>query len=129
MGNQKTANKIKDLLNQGQMQIKKQYTETKQQLHQILQLHNQTNITAPTLTPGTSPSTSTDPTTTEELPYFVPRNELTKKCEILRYSFNPKEIDDFISDHEIATSAQYPRDWQRHLVTELRSKLDTEWKA
>ena len=88
--NQKTANKIKDLLNHEQMQIKKQYTETKQQLHQILQLHNQTNITAPTLTPGTSPSTSTDPTTTEELPYFVPRNELTKKCEILRYSFKPK---------------------------------------
>ena len=29
--NQKTANEIKDLLNREQMQIKKQYTETKQQ--------------------------------------------------------------------------------------------------
>ena len=106
--NQKLANEIKDYLNHEQMQMKQQYKETKEQLHQIILKHNQTNITAPTLTPRTSPSTSTDPTTTEELPYFVPRNELTKKCEILRYSFNPKEIDDFLSDREIATTAQYP---------------------
>ena len=31
--NQKTARAIKELLNQEQMQIKKQYTETEQQLH------------------------------------------------------------------------------------------------
>ena len=66
--NQKLANEIKDYLNHEQMQMKQQYKETKEQLHQIILKHNQTNITAPTLTPRTSPSTSTDPTTTEELP-------------------------------------------------------------
>ena len=82
--NQQSAKGVKELLNQEQNQIEKQYTDTKQQLYQILQLHNQGSITVATLTPGASPSTSTDSTTMEEkLPYFVARNELTKKCEIL----------------------------------------------
>ena len=37
-------------------------------------------------------------------------------------------MEDFFNDHLTATTAQYPRDWQTQLVTELKHKLDTEWK-
>ena len=58
--NQQSAEVVKELLNQEQNLIEKQYTDTKQQIYQILQLHNQRNITVTTLTPGASASTSTD---------------------------------------------------------------------
>ena len=130
--NQQSAEQVKELLNQEQNLIEKQFTDTKQEIYQILQQNIQRNNTQTVTTslPGASASTGTDPATTEDnkLPYFVARNELTKKCETLKYSFTPKQIENFFSDHLIATSAQYPRDWQSQLVKELRNKFDSDWK-
>ena len=119
--NQKSAGQVKELLKQEQVLIEKQFTKTKQEIYQILQQNIQRNnaqvITTPL--PGAPATTGTDPTTTEgiKLPYSVPRSELAKKCETLKYSFTPKQVEDFFNDHLTATTAQYPRDWQTQLVT------------
>ena len=56
------------------------YKETKQKIFEMITNISQKNTAPPTQTQATPQSTSTDPTeTTEDLPYFVPRNELTKK--------------------------------------------------
>ena len=50
--NQQSAEVVKELLNQEQNLIEKQYSDRKQQIYQTLQLNNQRNITVTTLNPS-----------------------------------------------------------------------------
>ena len=124
--NRKAATTIKEQINKEQTQIKQQYKQTKKHIHQIFQQHKtiKTEQTTNKITKNKEQTNKTN-----KIPYFIPREELTQKCQTLKYNYNPKEIDNFINDHEIATKAQYPKHWQIHLVNKLRNKLDTEWKA
>ena len=113
--------------------IEQQFTAIKADIYKILQQNVQRTNAQVTTTPlpGASATTVTPPTLTEDtkLHYFVARTELSKKCETFKYSFTPKEVDVFFTDHLTATTTQCPRVWQTQLVIELKHKLDTEWRA
>ena len=132
-----SAKHIKKLLSDEQVTIEDQFNAIKADIFlvvsQSIQRREAQVTPAPppgiTATVGTPPPPGAPPPGATKLPYILPDLNCIKKCESFKYSFNPREVDIFFIDHYTATKAQFPRDWQAELVSELHHKLDAEWRA